>query len=179
MMSLDSLRLGVLVVTLAAACAADVRRRTVPNALTFPALLLGLTLAGRQGGAPELWRALAGVGVASLALLPYAGRMLGAGDVKLLWAVGALTGPPFTLWALLCSALAGGVLALAWAARRGVLAHALRSAALGGQAMLAARSARAPEGLAADSRAGRMPYAPAIALGVVAAAGLRHWGLVP
>ena len=129
--------MGVLAVTLAAACAADLRRRKIPNALTLPALLLGLLLAGGQGGTPALGQALAGAGVASVALLAYAGRMLGAGDVKLLWVVGVCTGPRFMLWALPCVAMAGGALALLWAARRG---------------------------------AKRLPYAPAIVLGVLGAA---------
>ena len=145
-MPLEFVRVGVLVVTLAAACAADLRRRKIPNALTFPALLLGLALAGWRGGAPACGQALAGAGVASLALLLYAGRMLGAGDVKLLWAVGACTGPGFMLWVLPCTALAGGVFALPWASRRGMR---------------------------------RLPYAPAIALGVLAAAWLCPAGLTP
>ena len=173
-MSLDFLRESVLGVTLLGACATDVRWRRIPNALTLPALLLGLALAGWQGGAPGLGHALAGASVASLALLAYAGRMLGAGDVKLLGAVGALTGAPFMLWTLLGTALAGGLLALGWAARRGGLTDALRQTALGGQALLATRSTA---GLAAGSWGRRMPYAPAIALGVLTAIGMRHWGV--
>ncbi len=176
MMSLDLLRLVVLAVTLAAACAADVRRRTIPNALTFPALLLGLALAAWRGGVSDLGLALVGVAVASLALLAYAGRMLGAGDVKLLWVVGALMGPQFTLWALLFSALAGGALSLLWAAQRGALADTLRGAALGGRMLLVTHSTA---GLTQSLRAGRMPYAPAIALGVLAEMWRRHAGLGP
>ena len=144
---LDFLRAGVLLVTLATACAVDLRRQKVPNALTIPALLLGLALAAWQGGTPAFAQALAGAGVASLALLLYAGRMLGAGDVKLLWAVGACTGPQFMLWALPCTALAGGALALLWGTTR--------------------RGAR------------RLPYAPAIVLGVLLAAWLCPAGLTP
>ena len=176
MMPLDPLRVGVLAVTLAAACVTDVRRRTIPNTLTFPALLVGLLLAGGQDGAFGLGQALAGAGVASLALFAYAGRMLGAGDVKLLWALGALTGPGVMLWTLPCVALAGGTLALLWAARHGALPHVLRNTARRGQGILATRAAA---GLAEPSQAGRMPYSPAIALGTLAALWLPHTGLVP
>ena len=143
---LDFLRVGVLVVTLAAACAADLRRRKIPNALTFPALLLGLALAGCQGGTPELAKALAGAGVASVALLLYAGRMLGAGDVKLLWAVGSLTGPR------LCS---GRCPARRWP---------------GARWRCCGRRGAEP---------GKLPYAPAIVLGVLAAAWQCPAGLTP
>ncbi len=140
-MSPEHLRAGLLALTLAAACAFDARRRRVPNALTVPALLLGLALAAAQGGLPRLGLALGGVAVACVALFAYAGRMLGAGDVKLLLAVGALTGPRFMGLALLGAALAGGLLALAWALRRG---------------------------------GPRMPYAPAVMLGVILTVWLRH-----
>jgi prepilin peptidase CpaA len=117
-MPFDLLRVGLLGLTLTCACVADAGQRRVPNRLTFPALLLGLALAGAQGGLPRLSLAVGGIGVASLALIAYAARALGAGDVKLLWAVGALTGPRFTSLTLLCTALAGGVLGLVWTMRR-------------------------------------------------------------
>lgn len=118
-MLLDTLRVGLLAVTLSVACVTDLRARRIPNALTFSALLLGLVLAGMFGGWPCLGLALGGVAVASLSLLLHAGRLLGAGDVKLLWAVGALTDPRFAGLTLLGTALAGGVLGLLWSWRRG------------------------------------------------------------
>jgi prepilin peptidase CpaA len=119
-MSLDSLRMGVLILMLVSACVTDARGRCIPNTLTFPALLMGLVLAAAQGGLPRLGLALGGIAVASVALLAYAGRMLGAGDVKLLCAVGALTGPRFAGFSLLGAALTGGLLAFVWTlCRRG------------------------------------------------------------
>ncbi len=118
-MSLDLLRAGALALTLASACVVDASRRRIPNVLTLSALLLGLTLAAAQGGLPRLGLAVGGLGVASVALVAYAGRMLGAGDVKLLWAVGALTGPHFMGLAVPVTALAGGLLGAAWVLRRG------------------------------------------------------------
>src|SRR5690606_32818626 len=55
----------------------------------------------------------------------FALRGLGGGDVKLLAAVGAFLGPERLVTALLAGGVAGGVLALAVALRRGVLLPAL------------------------------------------------------
>ena len=126
-------------------CAAvwDVRTRRIPNGLTLAGLAAGFLWHVFRGGGPGFLLSCEGVGVAALALLPYAVRGLGAGDVKLLGAVGALAGPAFTLWTLLGAALAGGPLALAW---------------------LAGARMAAPAG---PARKARMPLAPAIALGAL------------
>ncbi len=108
-----------LLLVLAAAC--DIRSHRIPNWLTLAGLAVGLAWHGWQGGGPGWLMSLEGIGVAGLALLPYAVRGLGAGDVKLLGAVGALLGPVFLLWTLLGTILAGGLLALGWAAMRGTL----------------------------------------------------------
>src|SRR4029453_4022359 len=52
----------------------------------------------------------------------------GAGDVKLLAAIGSLVGPSLALRVCLYSAVAGGVLALAVAAHRGPLTSTLHNA---------------------------------------------------
>ena len=133
----------LLAALLCAAAAWDVCARRIPNGLTLAGLAAGFLWHGVRGGGPGLLLSAEGVAVSALALLPYAIRGLGAGDVKLLGAVGALAGPAFTLWTLLGAALAGGPLALAW------LAY----------------SSRTP--LAVPARAVKMPLAPAIALGAL------------
>ena len=163
-----------LLLILAAVC--DIRTHRIPNPLILAGLALGLAWHAWRGGAPGLLLSLEGVAVAGLALLPYALGGLGAGDVKLLGAVGALMGPSFLLWTLLGTILAGGLLALAWAARRGVLRETVDSVLLGLH-LLGARAG--VSALASASRAGKMPFAPAIALGAAFAFMRLHGGVLP
>lgn len=154
-----TLALAILL-TLATIC--DIRTHRIPNPLVLAGLVLGLVGHGWRGGGPGLLLSLEGIAVAGLALLPYALGGLGAGDVKLLGAVGALMGPAFLLWTLLGTVLAGGLLALAWAARRGVLRETVDNALLGLH-LLGTRAG--VSALASASQAGKMPLAPAVALG--------------
>ena len=156
------------------AAARDIQTRRIPNGLVAAGMALGLCGHAWAGGGPGLIMALEGVGLALAALPPYALGVLGAGDVKLLGVVGAIMGPVFLLWTLLGAALAGGLLALAWAAGRGVLRETIWNALLG---LSLLRTGAGVSALAATSKAGRMPLAPAIALGAVFACAKLHLGL--
>jgi len=173
------LPLGVLSMTLACAVVCDLRAHKIPNRLTLSVLALGLALNTSLEGGHGLLRSLEGIAVAGLSLLLYALRALGAGDVKLLGAVGALMGPTFMAWTLLGTALAGGALALAWAARRGVLAASTQNAVLGARVLQITRSAESLAATVQASKAGRMPYAPAIAIGAAFAACCLHGRTLP
>lgn len=106
----------------------DLRTGRIPNALTLAGLAVGLLLALPAGPAAVLL-ACAGAGLALLVALPFfALGALGGGDAKLLVAVGAFLGPERLWSALLLSALAGGLLALAESLRRRVLLVALLNA---------------------------------------------------
>ena len=169
----------ILLVTLLIAVYTDVKFQRIYNWLTFPVIVLGILLHSVTTGIPGLLLSLAGIGVASLALLLFllSGAM-GAGDVKLLCAVGALIGPGLMGWTLLCTVLAGGVCGVVYAARRGVLDHTLRNAVVGGHALAATQGITMLKGMACTSKAGKMPYAPAIALGVMIVTLLRHTGVL-
>jgi prepilin peptidase CpaA len=158
-----------LIAVLAIAVVTDLRTRKIYNWLTFPALTLGFLLNGWRDGGHGLLFSIAGVGIASIALLLFIllGGM-GAGDVKLLWAVGAIMGPNFTLWTLLYTAIGGGLIGVIYSMKRGVLIHTVKNALLGGHVFTTVRSADSLEGMAQASKAGKMPYAPAIALGAFA-----------
>ena len=113
--------IATLSVTLAA-CVTDLRSRRIPNALTFSAAAAALLAHGALGGWDGTTTAIAGYLVGLMLFLPFflLGGM-GAGDVKLIAAVGAWLGPSQAVWAVLFTALAGGALAIPVALAHGYL----------------------------------------------------------
>lgn len=91
----------------------DVRALRIPNALTFPAMALGLAYhAAAPDGAGVLF-ALSGLGLGLVFLVaPYALGLLGAGDVKAAMALGAWWGTGALLGVLAWAAAVGGGLGL-------------------------------------------------------------------
>ena len=111
-----------------AGCISDLRTRRIPNTLTFGSALAALAIhaatAGPWGFVASLGGWLTGV---AIFFPPYALGGMGAGDVKLLAALGAWLGPHETVWLALYTALAGGVLAVVVGLARGYLRQALRN----------------------------------------------------
>ena len=90
----------------------DWRTRKIPNWLTVPGLLLGIAVHSVIGGWRGAVTSLEGAGLALAILLPLVVlRGLGAGDWKLMGAVGALLGPLGLLAFLFVSVLVTGALA--------------------------------------------------------------------
>ncbi|MHB9095461.1 MAG: A24 family peptidase [Eubacteriales bacterium] len=108
---MTSVILTLTIVGLAALC--DIGTKRIPNLITLPAVVLGLIINTYYSGVTGLGGALAGTlaGI-SLLIIPFALQGIGAGDVKLLAAVGALNGFQFTLYTFIYSAIAGGIIAL-------------------------------------------------------------------
>jgi prepilin peptidase CpaA len=91
----------------------DWRSRRLPNWLTVSGLVLGIAVHTALSGWHGALFAIEGAGVAMLLLLtPVLIRVLGAGDWKLLGAVGAFLGPLLVLFVLLGSVLASGLMAI-------------------------------------------------------------------
>ena len=111
----------------AAACALvgsvfDVKSRRIPNFITFPSILLGLVLHLALGGWRQLLSSLgAGLICGVVFLLFYIAGGMGAGDVKLMTAVGCIAGMPHVAYLLVLTALSGGVMAVALALAHGRL----------------------------------------------------------
>lgn len=153
------------------ACAIfDWRSQKIPNAVTFPAMVVGLGLYGFAGGADGI--AFSGKGLALGAgffFVPYYLGGMGAGDVKLMGAVGALLGWRLALVALFYTALAGGLLAVLVILRRRAVGRSLAGIA----ALLSALSAskRLPTADTLEGERIAIPYALPIALGTAAALG--------
>jgi prepilin peptidase CpaA len=106
------------VVTGVGASVWDVRTRRIPNALTFGSAAVALAFhaidAGSLAAVPGalLWSA-AGWLVGFLLFLPlFLLGGMGAGDVKLLAALGAWLGPGAVCWVAIYGSIAGGVMAL-------------------------------------------------------------------
>jgi prepilin peptidase CpaA len=107
------------------AAAWDLRTRRIPNVLTFGAALLAIVVHGFDAGLPGVGWAIAGWLVGVAMFLPFfvlAG--MGAGDVKLLAALGAWLGPGQAAWLALFSLVAGGVIGLCVALAYGYLTQA-------------------------------------------------------
>jgi prepilin peptidase CpaA len=117
---------GAVLVICAAACVTDLRTRRIPNALTFGAAVLAFVFHAVTGGWPGLASSAGGwlVGVALFAPFFLLGGM-GAGDVKLLAAIGAWLGPMDAVWTALYTMIAGGVLALVVSFAAGYLRQAV------------------------------------------------------
>ena len=159
---LATLSASTLILCLALACVTDIRERRIPNALVAATAVagIGFSLLGRPSVA-GFAAAVGGMATGLAVWLPfYILGMLGAGDVKLFAAAGAWLGPLGAVKAAALTAFAGGALALVL-----MLAHV-------GPGLTVLRllmAVRDPMSLrtAASPRSSRMPYALAIAAGVV------------
>jgi prepilin peptidase CpaA len=117
-------QLALLVAVLAAV--SDVRTRRIPNVLTFGTALFACLLHLSTEGVEGLGLAAAGwlIGVAIFFPFFALGGM-GAGDVKLVGAIGACLGPMGALHVTLGAAVAGGVVAVLVTLRSGYLRTAV------------------------------------------------------
>ncbi len=153
-----------------AACWCDLRTRRIPNVLTFPAAVLGLITAIASHGGLGALSSAAGLLVGLLLFCPlFALKGLGAGDVKLLGALGAWLGTTAVLMVAFYTALAGGVLAIALIVRHRYGSQAMRNLWL----LLThwrVSGLRPLDTLTLDTSAGpKLPYALPIAVGLALA----------
>ena len=121
----------IIIAVAAVACVIDLRERRIPNWLTFGAALAGLMFQIWTGGIAGATAAALGwlVG-AAVFFLPFALGGLGAGDIKLLAALGAWIGPMDVLWLSLYTGVAGMVLAVVVSLWTGYLREALSNVRL-------------------------------------------------
>jgi prepilin peptidase CpaA len=106
---------GTLVVVWAAAWV-DFRTFRIPNALSVSGAAIGLLAQVWGFGIEGLWQGLAGLALGLGLMLPgYLFLSTGAGDVKLMGAVGAFLGPERLLLALLFTLLAAGAVGTIYA----------------------------------------------------------------
>jgi prepilin peptidase CpaA len=106
----------------------DITSRRIPNLLTFGSAFVAIVAHTYFSGWSGLGFSLAGWAVGVALFFPvFALGGMGAGDVKLLGAIGAWLGAAVVVWVGLFSGIAGGVLAIIVAAFTGYLMQALRN----------------------------------------------------
>lgn len=110
------------------AAVTDLKWNRIYNLQTYPAMACGLVLGFAAAGAHGALMSFLGlvVGVALLFVFYLLGGV-GAGDVKLLGAIGALKGASFVLWTMFYTGLVGGAMALAIIIWRGTVRQTLRN----------------------------------------------------
>jgi prepilin peptidase CpaA len=158
----------VLTALLLAVMYTDWRFLRIPNAFTYPAMLVGIVLGALEAvpGGPftrGLVDHVAALVLAFAISYPfYAARGLKAGDAKLLMAIGALRGINFLLFAAVYGALIGGVLAVGF--------------------ILSRKLARPAAGAAPTTMSGIMkssiPYGVALGIGGLLALALEAGGYI-
>jgi len=145
------------------AAAIDFRSRRIPNWLTIAGVCVGLLLHGWSG----LGSSLAGMmlGFAAYSVL-YCLRAMGAGDVKLMAAVGAIIGPEQWVAVFVATAIAGGVIACMMMVWKGVRQTLWNTAFIVNELMHFRPPCRRRSDLdVKDSRALSMPHGVAVAAG--------------
>jgi prepilin peptidase CpaA len=96
----------------------DLRIRRIPNWLNLCGLILGVGF-NAMPGEDGITKSLGGLACALAIYIPlYLVRGMGAGDVKLMAAVGSITGPSNWLGIFVLTAILGGIAALALIAAR-------------------------------------------------------------
>lgn len=103
----------------------DFAQRRVPNWLNLALILIGFAVQacffGWSGLSFGLMGMLTGFG---LLIVPWLMHGMGAGDVKLMAAIGAWFGPAMTMWSFVAGALMGGVIAVVMIVAARKLKHA-------------------------------------------------------
>ena len=167
-MYMHSIAWWSMLMTLVSATGAYLCSRRVPNWLVLPFLAAGVIANTTSYGRKGLGQSMGGIALAdAVAGILCWLRGMGMGDLKLCAAVGGWIGPGQLGIALVATGIAGGVLALIWAA-----CHRSLGASLEGASDLVSafwtRGLRPHPSLVLDSPSARaMPYAPAIAIGTI------------
>jgi prepilin peptidase CpaA len=144
----------------------DAASRRIPNAVCATTAATGLMFAASGISQISLASSVMGLTIGFALMMPgYLFGSMGAGDVKLFSAAGALLGAGRMVPAFLYVAIAGGVLALGFAWHRGRLAHTMTQTAF-----LCGHPSQAKTVIESPNEHNRFPYGPAIAVGCVMAA---------
>jgi len=146
----------------------DVHLNRIPNWLTYGGLAVALTLRTILGGWRSLGQGLAGILIGGgILVVFFLVHGMGAGDVKLMAAVGAWMGLHQTLRVLVATALAGGALAVFYMVFYKRVGSTFRNLGKLLRFHLTSGVRPHPELSLQGSEAIRVPYGLAIALGAL------------
>jgi prepilin peptidase CpaA len=155
----------------------DYRWRRIPNWLTVPGLVLGIAVNSIARGWAGTKESLLGAGLGLLILLPFVlVRSLGAGDWKLVGALGAFLGPQHLITVLFATLLIAGVMAFVLVVWKKRVRQTFRNIGL----LLAALvSLHLPEkDVSLDNpEALKIPFGIALAISMILYAVGRVWGV--
>src|SRR5882724_11175236 len=154
----------------------DWRSRRIPNWLTVPGFLAGVTLHVVLNGWHGLRFALEGSGLALILLLPLVGlRALGAGDWKLMGAVGAFLGWRLLLFVFIGSVFASGFMAIVQMYRVGRVAETLRNMVTLVKGFFAFGLTKNPNISLDNPRLLKLPFGVAVAAATVVCFCAAYW----
>lgn len=153
-------------IVLAVATFTDLRSRRIPNWLVAPFLVLGIGISAWLHGWHGVGQSFAGfgLGIVLYGFLFWMGGM-GAGDVKLAAAIGAWIGPSQLFFALVVTAMAGGLMVFIWAMCGGFLKELFTGAS--NLTFGFKKKEVRDEMVLSNPLKRKMPYAPAIAIGTL------------
>lgn len=147
----------------------DFRTRKLPNWLTVPAIVAGVTLRTAMAGWPGAKASLEGLGLALVLLLPLVLlRALGAGDWKLMGAVGAAVGPILFLFILFGSIMVSGLMAVVEMARTKRVKETFRNMMVLVRGFISFGLRKNPEISLDNPRLMKLPFGVAVAVSTAA-----------
>jgi prepilin peptidase CpaA len=171
-MSLPPFAIRILLVLLVlTASIFDIRKHRIPNWLTIAGVITAIALNAFLFETAGLWYSIKGLLLAfAVYFVLYLLRGMGAGDVKLMAAVGAASGPLNWLGILFLTAIIGGIAALVLAVSKGRVRKTFGNMWL---LLMSLRQGRAPyrdhpELDVQSDRALRLPHGAVIAAGTLA-----------
>jgi prepilin peptidase CpaA len=148
----------------------DIRTRRIPNWLTLSGVVLGVALNTFLFEIDGLWFSLKGLGVAfGVYFVLYLLHAMGAGDVKLMAAVGAAAGPGNWLGILVLTSVAGAIAGLLLVALKGRFRKTLGNLGIIISSLGRGRAPYrdSPELDVSSDKAMRLPHGALIALGTL------------
>jgi prepilin peptidase CpaA len=159
----------MLVATITLAAMFDIKERRIPNWVILVGFISGVVLGALQGST-QIILSLTGffIGIITL-LIPFAFGWIGAGDVKLFAAVGALLGYTRLPRVLFYSCLVAGILGLVAVALGYARQVSFKTFWMDCKSMLLTARIGLPKATPADARAYSVPWAVAIGAGTVMA----------
>lgn len=164
-----SMDLAFLIVLLMLATVIDIREHRIPNWLVATGMVIGLTFHSISPYGAGAVFSLSGLAIGMAALFPfYVLKTMGAGDVKLMGAVGAFLGTSGVVGAVLATMIAGGIMALGittFKRRLPQLLANLRNMVI--RRHIAQMTGNVADVITAMPSVGKMPYAVAISAGTL------------